>query len=198
MANTKAKTADAPAKKRQANKRASRDGLSPADRDFAEYYLKDPNRNQTEAWMQSHPRARSREAASVSATRAMQRPEVQAYIKQREAAIAATLKDRTDIDVADVVRDLLELRDMCMGRAPIKETVLGEDGKPIKDGDGNPIVLQFLRVDLREARGTLELLGKYKKMFTDKIEHGGEVKGAGVLVVPGMQSPDQWKKKGTG
>lgn len=69
--------------------------LTPLEQRFCPLYLE--TLNATEAYMRANPRARSRDAAGVSATRVLQRPHVQAHLRdllKRSDALAALTIDQ--------------------------------------------------------------------------------------------------------
>lgn len=108
------------------------------------------------------------------------------------AAIAAGQQDRaerTALDQDYVVNNLREVVERCMQRAPVME--FDRENKCMvqaKDDEGRDLWM----FDARGAVSSLQLLGKHLGMFKDRIEHSGEVKGAGVLAVPVPVSAEQW------
>lgn len=74
---------------------------------------------------------------------------------------------RTRIDADDILNDIKETRDQC------KEAMV------YIDEDGNK------KVDSAALNGRIknnELLGKHLKLFTDRVEHSGEMKIEGVKI----------------
>ena len=59
--------------------RYNRNGLTDSEQVFIDAYLADPSRNQTNAYLSTHPKS-SRGAAGNNASRIMQRPRVQAHL----------------------------------------------------------------------------------------------------------------------
>ena len=85
------------------------------------------------------------------------------------AAVQEGMKSRAkklDTSAEKVIEDLGLLRDMCMGRIPVKRTILTDDG----DGGKIPIEVNATLFEPSAAKGAIELLGKHHKLFTDKIE----------------------------
>lgn len=61
-----------------------------------------------------------------------------------------------------VLKDLLELKDKCLGRKPIRLTHTNKDG--------NYEIIEKVIFDASGAKASLELLGKHLKLFVDKVE----------------------------
>ena len=72
--------------------------------------------------------------------------------------------ERVEITADEVLRDLKELRDICMGRKPVKVTVISNI-----EGAQVPFNVEKIIVDSAGAKGSLELLGRHLKLFTDKV-----------------------------
>ena len=117
----------------------------------------------SEAYMKCYPNIKTKKAASAAAYKILARVEVIDYLNEKQEL----MEERVDCTQEDILKDLMELRDMCMGRSKVPVTVA--------DKDGNIITGTELQFNETGAKGALELLGKNKKMFTDKIEHGGRV-----------------------
>lgn len=90
-----------------------------------------------------------------------------------QQAIAEAMKKRqvrTQVTQDDVIHDLCEVRDICLGRKKVKVVeVLKAEGVI----SAEEIEKSFF--DPAGANRALELLGKHMKMFTDKFEHTGSV-----------------------
>lgn len=120
---------------------------------FVGEYLSDPKLNATQAAIRA---GFSEKKATQTAFRLMNLPQVKAHI-QREMDKRAM---RTSITADDVLRDLREIADKCMGKL---ETVTVSDG----------VEARTKQFDATPAIKSLELLGKHLKMFTDKQEITG-------------------------
>lgn len=75
---------------------------------------------------------------------------------------------RTEVNADYVLTNLLEIVERCMQRAPVMHK-----GKQVVDEEGNDVWCFDGKVAVR----ALELLGKHKGMFTDKLqtEHSGGI-----------------------
>lgn len=75
---------------------------------------------------------------------------------------------RVQVTQDDVIRDLCELRDICMGRKKITvtDTVKNAREGTIESQDTEAICFEPVA-----AARTLEMLGKHLKMFTEKVDH---------------------------
>lgn len=88
-----------------------------------------------------------------------------------EAVNAAMAKraDRNSVTQDEVISGLRELRDMAMGKKPMRVTeILRVSGKPPKT-----IELDVKVFEAAAAKGALELLGKHIGMFKEKVELTG-------------------------
>lgn len=94
------------------------------------------------------------------------------YIADAVAVAMAERAARLDTSADGVIKDLALLRDMCMGRLPVTRTIMF---KGSEDEQAVPVEIEGKLFEPAAAKGTLELLGKHHKLFTDKIEHGGEM-----------------------
>lgn len=86
--------------------------------------------------------------------------------------------ERVKITQDEVLRDLIEIKERCLQRAP----VMNMKGEQVQDAEGN----HLWAFNAKDGVKALELLGKHLKMFTDKIEHSGEL-GIAQRIIEGRQ-----------
>lgn len=147
-------------------------------RRFVDEYLIDLNgtRAVTAAgFTTKYPQARASKLLQVQA------------IKDAIAAAMAERSKRTRVDQDYVLRNLTEVVERTMQRAPVMVRQ-GKEMVQATDEEGNN-VWQF---DARGAVASLNLLGKHLGMFTERIEHSGKIEGSGVLAVPVPLESEQW------
>lgn len=107
-------------------------------------------------------------------------------------AIADSTKERTEkleITVEYVLKGLVEVAERCLQKKPVMEFDRAERCMVQATDDQGRDVWQF---DSTGANRAFELLGKYKQMFTDKVQHSGDINVSGVLRVPGSVSESEW------
>lgn len=113
----------------------------------------------------------SAKTAAVIGAENLTKPNIAAAIQK---AIDAR-SERTKVTQDDVLRDLCELRDICLGRKPLKTMVIVKNSR---EGTAEPVEVEGAMFEPVAANRSLELLGRHLKMFTDKVEHTGKDGGA--------------------
>lgn len=78
--------------------------------------------------------------------------------------------ERVEVTADYVLRNLTEVLERCMQRAPVMEGQ-GKDRAQATDDEGNHI----WEFNATAANKSIELLGRHLKMFTDKVEHSGSI-----------------------
>lgn len=130
--------------------------LTPQQRIFIGEYLID--RNAKQAAIRAGYSAKT---AEQQGSRLLSKVEVQREVNRR----LEKLEQKAIITQEEVLNDLKELRDVCMGRKKVTKTVISNI-----DGAVVPMDVEQVIIDNAGAKGALELLGKHLKMFTDKQE----------------------------
>lgn len=139
-------------------------GLTPKQQAFVAEYLVDLNGS-----------AAARRAGYSAKNADKIASELLGKTRVREA-IAAAMEERSkrvEIDADYVLKNLLEIVERCMQRAPVLHK-----GEQVVDEEGNSVWC----FDGKNAIRALELLGKHKGMWTDKVEMSGELDIAAIIM----------------
>ena len=132
--------------------------MTPKQERFVEEYLVDLNA--TQAAIRA---GYSEQTARVIGHENLTKPDIQQAIQERQAKRSA----RVELTQDEVVRDLRELRDICMGRKPVRITEV------VKNAQLGEVTAREVEVYALEPTGAgkaLDLLGKHLGMFVDKVE----------------------------
>ena len=133
--------------------------LSPKQERFAREYLLDLNATQAAIRAGYSPKT-----AYSMGQRLLKNVEVQKAVQR----VMDERSKRTEVNADYVLTNLLEIVERCMQRAPVLHK-----GEQVVDEEGNSVWC----FDGKNAIRALELLGKHKGMFTDKLqtEHSGGI-----------------------
>ncbi|MBF0588676.1 MAG: terminase small subunit [Magnetococcales bacterium] len=152
-------------------------GLTPKQRRFCDFYLADPERNATQAYMKAFPRS-SKKSAGVTASQTLDLPNVAAYIAQavkKSAKRAEADSDRVIKEMACVaLSDIRKLFDADGRLLPLhkmdEDTTAAIQSMDVAIGDDG---CQVLKVKFWPKGQALEQLGKVHGLFTEKLEVSG-------------------------
>ena len=142
---------------------------------FIKEYLKDFNG--TRAYKEAY-KCDNEDTARKNASRLLTKADIQEEI----ATQADKMLEELDISVAYIIGNIKEVVERCMQKAPVmyydkEDKEYKQEKVMFKDEETGEIreegVWQF---DASNSLKGLELLGKYKSIFKEKVEHSGSVK----------------------
>lgn len=196
--------------------RKNANGLTELQQAFADAYLLQPlnSRSAAGAYKAIRPQATNR-TAEVEGSKLLRKTEH--YIAARDLVIAKQVEEKQLISTEEVIGELKNLGQASLtdlmswdeegnvqfkasadldarGRAAVKG--LKVTSTIVRARDGGETETRRMELTMHDKVRPLELLGKYKELglFTDKIEHSGEVKGSGIVVLPATASHDEWQQ----
>jgi hypothetical protein len=143
--------------------RKNENGLTELQQAVADAYLLLPleGRSASAAYRAVRPNATAR-TVEVEGARILSITEVKNYIEEREAEIIRAIQEEQRYNMNNVVADLIELKEICMGKRPV--AIIEEENK-----EGEKVAVEIKKVNPQGAARALELLGKSFGGFTDKI-----------------------------
>lgn len=111
--------------------------------------------------------------AEVNGAKLLRNAKVSAYLRDK----ADEKLKKADVTAERVIQSLVEVANRCMQKVPVMTK--GKEPKQVQerveDENGNEVLANVRRFDSAWANSALEKLGKYLKLFTDKVELSGEV-----------------------
>ena len=135
--------------------------LTPLQQAFADAYLGEAHRCAAAAYLtacEAVGQAPETDKADDRGKALIESPVVGEYLRRRQEELVA----RAGLTQERVLMDLMELRDMCLGRKPMPMAAFH---------DGELVTGVARKLDAGGAAKTLELLGKYLAMWTDNVKH---------------------------
>lgn len=159
--------------------------LTPKQIRFCEEYLIDLNGAQA-----AIRAGYSENSAKQIAAENLTKPDLQEYVqnladkraKRLEITSENVLKEIAKLGFADVrqifnddgaLRGVTELNDDIAAAVQSVEVVTTYNGE--EDDNGRKMPQHTHKIKLADKKGSLELLGKHLKLFTDKVEHSGAI-----------------------
>lgn len=137
--------------------------LTDKQKRFVEEYLVDLNATQAAI------RAGYSEKTAYSiGVENLRKPEIKKAIDEAQNKRS----ERTQLTQDEVIADLRELRDICMGRKPVRVT---EVVKNNQKGTALPVQVEIFALEPTGAGKALDLLGKHLGMFSQKVEVSGDL-----------------------
>ena len=132
--------------------------MTPKQERFIEEYLVDLNATQA-AIRAGYSEQTARQIGAQNLSKLVIQQAIEAARNKRS--------ERVELTQDEVVRDLRELRDICMGRKPVRITEV------VKNAQLGEVTAREVEVYALEPTGAgkaLDLLGKHLGMFVDKVE----------------------------
>lgn len=132
--------------------------MTPKQERFVEEYLVDLNATQA-AIRAGYSEQTARQIGAQNLSKLVIQQAIEAARNKRS--------ERVKLTQDEVVRDLRELRDICMGRKPVRITEV------VKNAQLGEVTAREVEVYALEPTGAgkaLDLLGKHLGMFVDKVE----------------------------
>lgn len=161
------------------------DSLNPRQARFVSEYLIDLNGRQAAIRSGYSEKSAKHTACRLLAEEPVKKAVSQAMEKRQV---------RTTLSQDEVIQDLRELRDICMGRRSVKVMTIVKNSR---EGTAEPVEVEGVMFEPSSANRALELLGRHMKMFTDKMDvvTNGQSLQSGVLVVPPSLAEEEWEKE---
>ena len=100
-----------------------------------------------------------------NASRLMADPKVKARCEELRGKVVEKLEAKSIVTIEGLLKDLQDIKETSLLKVPVT----------IKTSEGDKVIGNQ-NIDSSAALKAIELMGKHLKMFTDKLELGGELK----------------------
>ena len=124
----------------------------------------------------------SAKTADVIGCENLVKPNIQQYIQK----LMDKRSEKVNINANDILKSIIEVRERCMEKKPVMYKVDGEyvqESVAVMNEDGKVTEHDVWKFDPSNALKANELLGKHLKLFTDKVEHSGEIKMPSIEII---------------
>ena len=146
--------------------------LSNSDKLFCTEYLKDFNG--TRAYKVAHPKC-SNETARRNASKKLTKTDIQDFIQ----SISNQRLEKNEIDVDYIISNIKEVTERCMQKEPVEYfDKVDREWKYVTEYvevNGEEVEARVMKFDASNALKGLELLGKYKNIFSENIKLSGSI-----------------------
>lgn len=156
---------------------------------FVREYLKDFNG--TRAYKAAY-KTKDDKVAGTGAWRMLKNVEIQKAIQKQ----ANKTLEEVEVDVAYIVNNIKEVTERCMQKSPVMyydkvDKEWKQEKKIIYTSDGTRVEQDVWQFDASNSLKGLELLGKYKSIFSDNIKIKDDTKATSLLESINRQLSDK-------
>ncbi|QPB42213.1 terminase small subunit [Rodentibacter haemolyticus] len=136
--------------------------LTPKQEKFCQLYIE--LGNASEAYRQAYDCSKmTTKTINEEAVKLLNNPKITPRVEE----LQNEHKQRHNLTVDQVISDLIEYRDICMGRKPLKLTTVVKNNQ---EGTANAVDTECFVFEASGANKAFELLGKHLGMFTQKVD----------------------------
>lgn len=156
---------------------------------FVREYLKDFNG--TRAYKAAY-KTKDDKVAGTGAWRMLKNVEIQKAIQKQ----ANKTLEEVEVDVAYIVNNIKEVTERCMQKSPVMyfdkvDKEWKQEKKVIYTSDGTRVEQDVWQFDASNSLKGLELLGKYKSIFSDNVKIKDDTKATSLLESINRQLSDK-------
>ena len=156
---------------------------------FVREYLKDFNG--TRAYKAAY-KTKDDKVAGTGAWRMLKNVEIQKAIQKQ----ANKTLEEVEVDVAYIVNNIKEVTERCMQKSPVMyfdkvDKEWKQEKKIIYTSDGTRVEQDVWQFDASNSLKGLELLGKYKSIFSDNVKIKDDTKATSLLESINRQLSDK-------